>query len=364
MTKSRGWLIRDLIKSRNLVRLSWCWAHLFMFIEPFSAAAKVLPLDPDRIAHPGNVERFQLRPEQKDQKIAELCDELKATFQRYGWKKACSDVAWKADLVSVNGYPLIYAEFGNKGESTILLGGVHPDELNPIPVAFYFAQHLHAHPEAYQGARVIVAPLVNPDGFLSVKHPTRTNANGVDINRNFLTHDWHAKARKLWRKRPLPRYFPGHLPNSEIETLFQIDLIERIHPAKVLSIHAPLGFLDLDGPGDRSRAFKGLLDQRSKGWVRSMSKKASNYRIVDYSVYPGSLGNFSGFERQIPTVTLELQTASPKKTEAYWRQFLPGMLASIRYTIGTQGQHAQHNAPAPGKTEAKKAGKKTQLEGG
>ena len=41
--------------------------------------------------------------------------------------------------------------------------------------------------------RIIIAPLVNPDGFVR-QNPTRTNANGVDPNRNFFTEDWHSKA--------------------------------------------------------------------------------------------------------------------------------------------------------------------------
>ena len=53
--------------------------------------------------------------------------------------------------------------------------------------------------------------------------------------------------------------------------------------------------------------------------------------MVDYSFYPGSLGNFAGNERDIPTITLELETTDPKKIDEYWKKFLPGLMQSVKY---------------------------------
>ena len=97
-----------------------------------------------------------------------------------------------------------------------------------------------------------------------------------------------------WKK---PRYetFSGYLPNSEIETLFQIELLDRFKPDKIISIHAPLGFLDYDGPGDRKPKDLSKSERSQKPCTNDV-EKSRNYRLVDYSFYPGSLGNFAGAE--------------------------------------------------------------------
>ena len=86
---------------------------------------------------------------------------------------------------------------------------------------------------------IIVAPLINPDGFFS-KPQKRTNGRGVDVNRNFPTKDW-----KQGKK---DRYYSGPDANSESETKFQIALINRFKPTHIISIHSPLGCYDYDGP--------------------------------------------------------------------------------------------------------------------
>lgn len=276
--------------------------------------------------------------------VKKLCDEVGARFSIFKWDaKPCGDVVWRAKLITGQKNPLIYAVFGEGEETTLFLGGVHPDELTPIPTAFRFARHLAEHPELYKGldVRVIVAPLVNPDGFLR-KAASRTNANGVDLNRNLFTVDWYNRAKKWWedRRERAPSHFPGFVPNSEIESLFQIQMIEEFLPDKILSLHAPLGFLDYDGPGSALPRSLTESENRAKRLVHAISESSRNYRIVDYSFYPGSLGNYAGNERNIPTVTLELETTDPNKVDEYWKQFLPGFEALIRYPFK---KHAQSN---------------------
>jgi hypothetical protein len=52
---------------------------------------------------------------------------------------------------------------------------------------------------------------MNPDGMLK-SQPTRTNANGVDLNRNFPTPHWDKEAPRYWQQRTSndPRRYPGH----------------------------------------------------------------------------------------------------------------------------------------------------------
>lgn len=297
--------------------------------EPFSTVFSPIPL-----VSPDNFAASMVENAKKAQLIKSFCDRVTAQFRKYQWPDdACGKVLWKTDLVTKAGAPLIYAEFGSGEETTLLLGGVHPDELTPIPIAFRAARHLAENPGGLnEGVRVIIAPLVNPDGFLRDK-ASRTNQNGIDLNRNFFTLDWYAKAKQLWvdRRSSVASHFPGFFPNSEVETIFQIQLIDAYKPDKILSIHAPLGFLDYDGPGDGLPKMMTPTQVKAKRLVTAISEKSRNYKVVDYNFYPGSLGNFAGQERHIPTVTLELESIEPKKVELYWTQFLPGIMQAVHY---------------------------------
>lgn len=306
-------------------------------------------LTPIDVVSPANYRAMLIDSAQSARAIQAFCASIQQHYQKYRWNDdPCGKVPWRADLRSKNGHPLIYAEFGRGLETTLLLGGVHPDEVTPIPLAFRIARQLYENKGMFDSekVRVVVAPLVNPDGFLR-NIPSRTNANGIDLNRNFLTFDWYAKAKKLWveRREKQLKHYPGYFPNSEIETLFQIQLIDTLRPDKILSIHAPLGFLDYDGPGDLKQN-PTPAEKKAKQLVHSISEKSQNYKVVDYTFYPGSLGNYAGNERGIPTVTLELETTNPKMVETYWKQFLPGIMQSIHYPFrtSTQGPRDKHSS--------------------
>jgi protein MpaA len=291
-----------------------------------------------------NFQSFVIQQTAEAESIKSFCDQLASAYSTYKWRPAdegCGDkgVIWHSQLKSHGGTPLIYAEFGKGDSTTLILGGVHPDELTPIPLVFRFANHIQNNPSLLPpGSRVIIAPLVNPDGFFR-KGASRTNGRGVDVNRNFFTQDWYATAKTWWaeRRQKNERHFPGHIPNSEIETLYQIWLIDNFKPDKIISIHAPLGFYDYDGPGDQKPRALTSSEEKAKALVQNMSQSSRNYKIVDYSFYPGSLGNYAGNERGIPTVTLELETTNPDKTMEYWKQFSPGLEQAVKYPFVNPG---------------------------
>lgn len=297
---------------------------------------------------PGNFKDNLIRSENRPQELAQFCESLSKYYQKYSWPEdPCGKIEWQANLRTRNGHPLIYAAFGNGPQTTLVLGGVHPNELTPIPMAFRFAHLLAAGGGGVNlsGVRVIVAPIVNPDGFMRAK-PLRTNETGIDVNRNFFTMDWYGRALSWWHTGEKKRdHFPGYFPNSEIETLFQIRLIDDFSPDKIISIHAPLGFLDYDGPGDRQLGTLTAHETRARGLVYEMAKKSNHYRVADYSFYPGSLGNFAGNERNIPTVTLELETTNPHKVNAYWTQFLPGLVDAVQYSFRRQVENKDTPPP-------------------
>src|SRR5690606_41921411 len=70
---------------------------------------------------------------------------------------------------------------------------VHGDEVTPVYFGFRVVEWLKARPEICEKAFVVVAPIINPDGFLRYTSGTRTNYNKVDLNRNFDTPEWRSE---------------------------------------------------------------------------------------------------------------------------------------------------------------------------
>lgn len=264
--------------------------------------------------------------------IESWCSELKTAIDGFKWKglDPCQGIQWKIDGTTVRGRPLVYAEFGDpKAENvTLILTAVHGDEITPVYLGIKIAHWVQDNVAKMPNTRIVIAPLVNPDGFYT-KPRTRMNANGVDVNRNFDTRDWNERALMAWKKkfRSDPRRFPGSQPRSEPETRFQEDLIRLYHPKKILSVHSPLNHLDYDGPNKLS------LARFPKDYVQECLKLRTKLRAVSTGYFPGSLGNYAGQELGIPTITLELPTANPNKAEQYWKTFSSGIRSMIQFVI-------------------------------
>ena len=130
--------------------------------------------------------------------------------------------------------------------------------------------------------RMLFIPCLNPDGK---RLNTRTNANGVDLNRNYPTLNWVLSERN--------EYFGGDSSGSEIETQFVIDVINEYSPDAILSIHAPYKVVNYDGPAIE---------------LAAKISELTGYPMQQDIGYPtpGSFGTYCGIEKNIPTITLEL----------------------------------------------------------
>jgi murein peptide amidase A len=195
---------------------------------------------------------------------------------------------------SVRGFPIAVREFNPVGNGRplgriLLIGGIHGDEYSSVSVVFKWLNQLS---NQYDGKfHWRVAPLMNPDGLLQAKSK-RVNAHGVDLNRNFPTPNWLLTATNYWfeRANQNPRRFPGPNPGSEPESQWLIKEIKEFQPDAIVSVHAPIGIVDFDGPP-------------------KAPEKLGELNLYMLGTYPGSLGNYAGVHKRLPVITIELPHA-------------------------------------------------------
>jgi murein peptide amidase A len=210
---------------------------------------------------------------------------------------------------SVQGVPLWHRDVlplhGPARLRVLVLGGIHGDEMASVNVVFdWIDRSVKKSDDAIHWRMV---PLVNPDGLMR-KPSTRVNARGVDLNRNFPTPDWNSSAQTYWVSRTGrdPRRFPGPKAMSEPETQWLQKQVDLFKPHLIVSVHAPYGVLDFDGPPPPP-------------------DKLGSLHLDQVGIYPGSLGNYGGVVRRVPVVTLELRNAAkvaPVEVAAMWSDLL------------------------------------------
>lgn len=231
-----------------------------------------------------------------------------------------------SDGRSVKGHVLWRRDVGARARDArlrvLVVGGIHGDEATSATLALRWlalAQQTQQLALKARDAPTVAfrfLPVLNPDGMFRPQ-PQRTNAHGVDLNRNFPTPNWERESRHYWADRTGrdPRRFPGPRPLSEPETRFLHDEMDRFKPHLIVSVHAPYGLLDFDS--------RGLEPPRKLGHLH----------LDPLGVFPGSLGNYAGVHRNMPVVTIELghATKMPDDAEvrAMWRDLNGWMLAQV-----------------------------------
>lgn len=199
----------------------------------------------------------------------------------------CESVKHNSGCNSVLGKPIVHYDKESSKDrhiKVLVLGTIHGDE---GPAGSLARDWIHRLQDLEPRSNWRILPITNPDGLVK---KTRVNANGVDVNRNFPTDDWFAKAQEYWRsKGAKPRRFPGNAGGSEPETQCIVSHIKEFKPDFIISIHTPYGVLDFDGPNVIKPAT--FLPWRRLGHM------------------PGSLGRFMWKDEKVPVLTIELQGA-------------------------------------------------------
>ena len=249
--------------------------------------------------------------------------------------KDCLDIGLHVtDGESVKGAAILIKEYPplEKKEplgKVLLIGGIHGDEYSSVSIIFKWLATLNKH---HSGLfHWLVIPLLNPDGLLR-KESQRINENNVDLNRNFPINDWKNTAIKYWIEETgkNPRYYPGPEALSEPESNWLLGHINVFRPDVIVSVHAPHGIIDHDGP-------------------RIAPSKLGTLYLDYLGTYPGSLGNYAGVQYQIPVITIELPYAGimPTKDEinSIWRDLVKWLRKNIIEEENSM-ENAQDAAPS------------------
>ena len=195
-----------------------------------------------------------------------------------------------------------YAEI--KAETILMIGVFHGDEpegedliyklIEKIEIATSHTAAAPRNDSCGGNNRILFIPCLNPDGK---ELKTRTNANGVDLNRNFPTKNWELSEEK-------DSYYSGISPASEIETKFLIEIIKEYQPDRIMTIHTPYRVVNYDGPASE---------------IAENISQLNGYPVEENIGYPtpGSFGTYCGIEKNIPTITLELPDNEP--IEKLWK---------------------------------------------
>lgn len=260
-------------------------------------------------------------PTSKPVAVSDWCATLATRLPKVSANECRASKLQASGVSSFNGFPILTKDVAadphhKQALRVLLLGGIHGDEQTASSVVFkWMALQGKSNTQEFQWK---LAPIVNPDGLLATK-PKRVNARGVDLNRNFPTPNWQQDAPKYWANttRSDPRRFPGKLPISEPESRWVVDTIEKFKPDVIISVHAPFGVLDLDGPAKPPKSFGRL-------WYNRVG------------VYPGSLGNYSGMHKNIPVVTIELPNALLMPPDAEVQRIWLDMQSWIRRNVAAQ----------------------------
>lgn len=176
---------------------------------------------------------------------------------------------------SVQGRPLSAYKFGSGASTILFVGGTHGNETSSTTILSRWIDWLEANPSIIPAGRnVVVIPNINPDGSTA---RTRTNANNVDLNRNFPTGNW--KQSVVMPDKSTNPNGGGNFSLSEPESKALASYTMSASPRMVLTYHATGNVVVPNQSGDSD----------SLAW-----KYAKNSPV--YYLNPNSTGTFFEYD--------------------------------------------------------------------
>lgn len=271
-----------------------------------------------------------------------LLSSLPGLRDQNGFKELCLQARNLNGCATAQGRPIYYWDYPSKypeARKVLVMGLIHGDELaSGALVKQWLMRLIEIDPR--NSWRFI--PVANPDGYFK---KTRTNANGVDLNRNFPTRDWFELAHSHWARdtKKNPRRFPGSEPGSEPETKCLLSHVTQFEPDLIVSVHTPYGLVDFDGP-------------------KQIKPKLPRLPFKALGTYPGSLGRLMWEDRSTPVLTVELTAERNIFTEieaGKFQDLVGGLAKQLKSSAkdGERGSQAVRDATGSSAASATSTGK-------
>ncbi len=199
---------------------------------------------------------------------------------------------------SIRGRALNAYIFGTSGPVTMYVGGIHGSEPSSTSLMRAWMTELEANPNRYAGKRIVVVPAINPDGLAA---GSRTNARGVNLNRNFPTDNWSKSIKDTDGTHPTGG---GESALSEPEASSLARLTTSYSPRLLLSFHA-VGSLVIGDPGGYSASYA----SRYAGMVGYRDATNNGAGSFDYNI-SGAYEDWTFRNVGIPSIVVELSSYS------------------------------------------------------
>ncbi|MDX2020891.1 MAG: M14 family metallopeptidase [Deltaproteobacteria bacterium] len=246
-----------------------------------------------------------------------------ATSFEMGWRTLVNRLGGDETIVghSVQGRPLYRFDIGPKDAPPVFLTAlIHGIEVIGSVALFHIlrdmAQSLPGQ-RTLGNMRLVMMPIVNPDAFatnmdrLDRGWPAlrRTNARGVDLNRNFPhvapIERFHLFSGSRWRGSP---HYQGPAPFSEPETQAIRRVVEQVRPQLSIGFHSfgnmllyPWAFSPR--PNKRHAHYRQLAD----GFLANLKDTKYSFRQAS-QFYPtvGDLDDWLDHEHGTLAMTIEV----------------------------------------------------------
>lgn len=216
---------------------------------------------------------------------------------------------------SVDGRPITAYKFGSGPSMVLYIGAMEGNEQNSSELLSAWLPNIDANPGKIPSYRtIVVIPTINPDGFAA---DIRTNAAGIDLNRNFPANNWQTQVTEPLANTVVTNDGgPYPLSAPESQALANFELANR--PRLVLTEHSHGGIVEANDAGDSDAL--GAQYAKLAGYKAIPTSQIGNF--FDYTT-TGAFEDWVHDKLGLPVLEIELQ--SPTNDE--YSRNLPALWA-------------------------------------
>ena len=217
---------------------------------------------------------------------------------------------------SVQNRPINAYYFGDGATTMLFTGAIHGNEISSKYLMDALVSYLEEHArEIPSDRRVVIVPMVNPDGVVA---GTRYNAHNVNLNRNFATTNWVSDT--VVSGGSVEQGAGGSSALSEPESAALTTFTQNLQPRLVVTYHSQ----------------GSLINSNDVGIAATLGPQyaaMTKYKFVSSDATTGAFGfEMTGTyedwlaERSTPAILIEL----PTNTGRYFTQHTAAIWTMIR----------------------------------